>query len=250
VARYSGLGPAGTAPFSPVFLSQPDPSPRAPCSVSSVADRSPRPSLACRCRTVPGPLPIYSLYSNPSLFYSSSSSKHKLLPTSAIATAPRAPVTRRHAPSLLPRSHQKGACTLPPAPPAHHPTQDSWRRSEIKFSPPPLGALRCHHLTGRHRAPSCRQRRRLTHRDPRARAAASHKPANQSSRAAVSPPWKPELSRALSSFAVHAAPWYFTNVAELLLNSPESLSLFETPPCPSQQWCRTAPEPCPCPVKK
>jgi hypothetical protein len=67
VARYSGLGPAGTAPFSPVFLSQPDPSPRAPCSVSLVTDPQPVPvacvSLLHSARPPPHLFPVFEPFS-------------------------------------------------------------------------------------------------------------------------------------------------------------------------------------------
>jgi hypothetical protein len=44
-------------------------------------------------------------------------------------------------PSLPLWSRQKGARTPPPAPHAHHPTQDPWSRLEIKFFPLPFGVL-------------------------------------------------------------------------------------------------------------
>jgi hypothetical protein len=191
----SGL--PGSGSFSPVFLSEPDPSPRAPCSASSVG--------ACaRGLRVATAHPFLPLYLSPSPFYSSLSSKRKLLPPPAIAAPPRAPVTRRHTPSLPSRSHQKVRAHLLPLPELT--TPPSTIGADRKSCFPHRRLEHCCHLTGLRRAPSCRQRRRPPHWGPHARAAASHEPANHSSRAAVAPLWKPFLSRALSSFAVHAAP--------------------------------------------
>jgi hypothetical protein len=129
-------GPPGSGSFSPVFLSQPDPSPRTSCSASSVADRARRLRVAASQRQDPSP--FLSLYLSLSPFYSSLLSKRKLLPPPAIAVSSDDKVPR---PSVPPRSRQKGARTPPLAPRDHHPTQDPWSRLEIKFFPPSFRAL-------------------------------------------------------------------------------------------------------------
>jgi hypothetical protein len=151
----SGLPASGS--FSPVFLSEPDPSPRAPCSASSVAARARRLRVATsQCEA---PSPFLPLYLSPSPFYSSLLSKRKLLLTPTIAAPPQAPVTRRHTPSCRREAIKRVRAHLLPLP-------------ELTASPSTLGAdwkssfphhrlERCCHLTGLHWAPSCRQRRRL-----------------------------------------------------------------------------------------
>jgi hypothetical protein len=119
----------------------PSPSPRAPCSTSSVAAHRPCPALARCCRTMLGPLPISSPVLEPfSILFlvikqaqASSTTRHCRCTASSSDKAPR--------PSLPPKSHQKAAPTPPPAPRALHPTQDPWSRLEIQFSTPSFRAL-------------------------------------------------------------------------------------------------------------
>jgi hypothetical protein len=167
-------GPPGSGSFSLVFLSQPDPSPRTLYYASSVADCRPRRLHVVAAHRL---APPHFFPCSPSPFYSSSSSKRKLLPPLAIAAALRAPMTTRHATPLpcrreaIKRVHAHllplPVLTTPPRTLGADQKSFPYRRSE-----------RYHHLTGHHRAPSCRQRCRPPHRGPGARAAASHEPAN------------------------------------------------------------------------
>jgi hypothetical protein len=123
---------------SPLFFS---PNLTPPHALPVLPHRSPPAACASLPHSARTPPHFFLSTLSPSTFYSSSSSKNKLLPPPAIAAALRAPMTRRHAPSLPPGSHQKGAHTPPHAPRAHHPTQDPWSQSKIKFSPPSFRAL-------------------------------------------------------------------------------------------------------------